>query len=566
MGGRRGDWRLDWPRWRGVQGSARWALVWFGAVCGSLAPACSSRPPDFQGRDTTSLLDQSVGATQADGREEQEQNLAEPDPDTTQGSAAPGTEPDVGGGGEEVSEGGGDPDVVEVSAGPDEPVEQLQPPEVGMFEASPSSLPGGGGSVTLSWRLSGEAESFTLEPGGGAVGHSSHTVDISSTTTFVLRVENEAGFDESELRVEVSAAGELAFQQGIVAGGVALAGAPVGGVVVVGSRQDGDAVAGYAGRYRADGSPASTLRLGAALAADARVGGVSMDSSGYAFVAAAVPGSGPDGALAPDIAVEYFSPEGASLWSDRFGSEGVEDVRGTASGEDGVYVTGLTLGDLVLGASYGSDYDVFLARYSTNGARQWIRQLGTWESDIPREVAVGVEGEAYVVGDTTGDLPGATSAGGSDAFVAKYLPSGELHWVRLLGTAEFESAQGVGVAPDGSVWVGGHTTGALFGPAGSASTPFVAKFSPEGERLLGVQASATSAQVYGLAVDGNGHAFAVTSSNQVMKFHVETGDLLWAVPFTIGGNSFPFGIAADSSNSVFVTGIGATGPYLVGIR
>jgi len=75
----------------------------------------------------------------------------------------------------------------------------------GTFSATPSSLPSGGGSVTLSW-TSQNATSASIDQGIGSVPVSgSHTVNVTSTTTFDLALTNSTGTQTYSVTVTVSA-------------------------------------------------------------------------------------------------------------------------------------------------------------------------------------------------------------------------------------------------------------------------------------------------------------------------------------------------------------------------
>ncbi len=74
----------------------------------------------------------------------------------------------------------------------------------GTFSASPSSLPAGGGSVTLSW-TSTNATSASIDQGIGTVGLTGpRTVPVTATTTFTLSLTNSSGTRSYSTTVTVS--------------------------------------------------------------------------------------------------------------------------------------------------------------------------------------------------------------------------------------------------------------------------------------------------------------------------------------------------------------------------
>ena len=71
--------------------------------------------------------------------------------------------------------------------------------------------------------------------------------------------------------------------------------------------------------------------------------------------------------------------------------------------------------------------DAFLAKYDPTGGLLWAEQLGTSTADYSCSVTVDGAGNAFISGYTGGSL-GGPSAGGLDAFLAKYDPAGNRLW------------------------------------------------------------------------------------------------------------------------------------------
>jgi hypothetical protein len=77
-------------------------------------------------------------------------------------------------------------------------------PVITSFNANPSSLPAGGGSVTLSWDVR-NATSLSVDNGVGAVTGTSKVVTVTSDTTFTLTATNRAGSAIQTTSVNVEA-------------------------------------------------------------------------------------------------------------------------------------------------------------------------------------------------------------------------------------------------------------------------------------------------------------------------------------------------------------------------
>jgi len=76
---------------------------------------------------------------------------------------------------------------------------------------------------------------------------------------------------------------------------------------------------------------------------------------------------------------------------------------------------------LPLSAQYAAGDEYYL---------DWTKQFGTSDYDYSSGVSVDSSGNIYVSGTTRGSLSGNTSAGMSDAFIAKYNSAGNQLWVK----------------------------------------------------------------------------------------------------------------------------------------
>ena len=132
------------------------------------------------------------------------------------------------------------------------------------------------------------------------------------------------------------------------------------------------------------------------------------------------------------FAAKFTSDGSAVVYSTYIGGAGFEEGWGISVDSSGsAYVVGLTeSADLFLAdpvqSVYGGSRDAFVAKISKNGSSfVYSTFLGGDQIDAASAVAVGTEGDAYLVGKTgSGDFPTvdalqANNAGGSDAFVAK---------------------------------------------------------------------------------------------------------------------------------------------------
>lgn len=83
------------------------------------------------------------------------------------------------------------------------------------------------------------------------------------------------------------------------------------------------------------------------------------------------------------------------------------------------------------------NYDVFIAKYSSEGKLLWVNQSGGSEADFVKMMKLDDNNAVYITGCFSGvaffgDYI-ARSKGRSDVFTAKYASDGKLQWVKSLG-------------------------------------------------------------------------------------------------------------------------------------
>jgi hypothetical protein len=167
-------------------------------------------------------------------------------------------------------------------------------------------------------------------------------------------------------------------------------------------------------------------------------------------------------------------------WVRQFGSSSWDFAYGAATdGSGGVYVTGVTFGSLG-GPSAGGD-DAWLARYDGAGNPLWLRQLGTSALDLARGAAPDGSGGVFVSGVTGGSL-GGPSAGQNDAWLARYDGAGNQSWIRQIGTSGDDWAQAVALDGAGGVFVTGYTSDTLGGPSAGQNDIWLARYDGAGNQ------------------------------------------------------------------------------------
>ena len=189
--------------------------------------------------------------------------------------------------------------------------------------------------------------------------------------------------------------------------------------------------------------------------------GLAVDATGV-YVAGTTSGSFPGETLqgSTDAFVRKYDVRGEVLWTRQFGTSTYAAALAVAADATGVYVTGLVGGSFPGEASAGGA-DTFLRKYDPDGNAVWTRQYGSPGGDAGFGVGVGRSG-VYITGQEDGTLPGQTSAGIPDAFLLRYDVNGTLLGVRQFGTSRFDKGDGIAVGVSG-VYVAGETSGSFPG-------------------------------------------------------------------------------------------------------
>jgi len=233
---------------------------------------------------------------------------------------------------------------------------------------------------------------------------------------------------------------------------------------------------------------------------------------------------------------------------------------------EGANLYGHTCPDL--GAFFGvpaCSLTCVLAAGSCSTTYMW----GNTSSDVSFGVAIDAVGNIYVVGATAAALDGQTFAGVADAFLTKFSPTGVKLWTRQWGTASEDIARGVAVAADGTVYVTGHTAGALDGQTYLGVVDiFLTKFDTDGNKVWTRQWGSAQAEIgHGVAVDGSGFIYVTGMTNHSMEGQTAigamdffltrldaTGARLWTRLWGTTNDDMGRGVTVDAAGNAYVAG------------
>ncbi|HEV8623165.1 MAG TPA: SBBP repeat-containing protein [Acidimicrobiia bacterium] len=256
-------------------------------------------------------------------------------------------------------------------------------------------------------------------------------------------------------------------------------------------------------------------------------------------------------------------------WVRQFGTSGLDEAKSVAVDPTGaIYTVGETFGALP-GQTPAGTLDAFIRKYDPSGTEVWTRQFGAWDRDIAWAVAASPAGAVYVVGQTEGTLPGQHSAGGLDAFIRRYDPSGTEVWTRQFGGGGADVASAVAVDQVGNIFVSGTTSSSLAeGVQPKSFDAFVRRYDEAGHegwtRQFGTEGGDNARDV---TVDQANRLLVAGSTEGTLPGQVSSkgfdafvasfdrdGRTLWICQFGSTGDDFGVAVAADGEGNVFVAG------------
>jgi len=287
-----------------------------------------------------------------------------------------------------------------------------------------------------------------------------------------------------------------------------------------------------------------------------------------------------------DCFVAKVSPEGQFLWVRSGGGELID--RGYAVTTDpagNCYVTGhyqspqCRFGDTTI--TNTGDYDLFIAKYNTDGELQWIKSGGGDGYDYGHGIAADGSGNLFVTGAIRGQgqFNGHSlgAPGPARVFCLGLDHDGNMRWSHVATGSGSSSGHAIAADQQGNCYLGGNAAGVStlaghsIGQAGARDV-LVARFNSAG-KLDWVYSGhgSPSAMIHEITVDNTGRVWASGMYQQDLKLADRTvanhgrhdllltsfdtsGRRLWTK--TAGGPNIDYGlgIATDGSGNSILTG------------
>lgn len=171
-----------------------------------------------------------------------------------------------------------------------------------------------------------------------------------------------------------------------------------------------------------------------------------------------------------DIFLARFDPAGGHIWSRRFGGSGQQHASGLAvTGDGDILLAGYFTGTVDFGGlthTSAGGYDAYAARFDSAGGRLWSRSFGDASDDVCSGVSIGARGAVCLVGHFFGQIDfgggSLTSAGSADVWIAELDgPSGAHLRSRRFGDAAHQAGRAIDAASGESVTIAGSAQGTI---------------------------------------------------------------------------------------------------------
>jgi hypothetical protein len=298
-----------------------------------------------------------------------------------------------------------------------------------------------------------------------------------------------------------------------------------------------------------------------------------------------------------DAYLAKFTNAGVLVWGTYYGGSSIDNSFSVSLVNGFLYIAGETLSttNISTTGAYqtafggGSVSDGFIAKFDTNGVRQWGTYFGGAGNDNIWSVSANNSGVVFTgyTETTTGfgiGSPHQSSYGGSrDAFVAKLTAAGAIVWSTYYGGTSPDEGRGITMDASGNVYVVGNSqSSSLIASEGSyqetkglGMDAFIVKFNSDGEQIWGTYFGAegsesgnaivldASANVYIAGYSSSASAMASSNSHQtthagntdaiVAKFSTN-GLRQWGTYYGGTGTENGNGIALDANNNVLFIG------------
>jgi hypothetical protein len=235
------------------------------------------------------------------------------------------------------------------------------------------------------------------------------------------------------------------------------------------------------------------------------------------------------GVSSRDIFIVKYDASGNALWAKSGG--GISDDYGQSISTDingNVYISGyfnsptITFGSTTLTSA--GFVDIFIVKYDAGGNVIWAKKAGGTGVDFIYSISADASGNVYMVGCFSGYsitfnfTTISNNLGDFDVFIVKYNAAGNVLWVKRAGDYDRDIGRSITTDASGNLYITGHFNSHTisFGSTTLTNTGFY------------------------------GDIF-------IVKLNA-AGNVLWAKSVSGDSNDETYGISADSSGNVYISG------------
>jgi hypothetical protein len=200
-------------------------------------------------------------------------------------------------------------------------------------------------------------------------------------------------------------------------------------------------------------------------------GSIRQTGDGGYIVSGSINTDGSPGHGAEDMWVVKLNPSGIFQWQKVLGGRDRDEsfsIQQTT--DDGYILIGSTESDNTgdVGSNHGGS-DIWVVKLSPGGDIQWQKVLGGAGFESGRSIEQTTDGGYILIGSTESDNTGdvGSNHGGSDIWVVRLSPGGGIQWQKVLGGADFESGRSIRQTTDGGYVLAGNTESDNTGNVGS---------------------------------------------------------------------------------------------------
>lgn len=285
---------------------------------------------------------------------------------------------------------------------------------------------------------------------------------------------------------------------------------------------------------------------------------IAIDGSGNIIIAGTTDGSLFSNSIGgADAFLAKFDPAGNGIWSQQFGSTGLDTAISVAADKSGnIYVAGYSSNILLDNRVNPSGLTTFIRKYDSSGSEKWTIQFGSDPYDEFGSITLDSSGNIYVAGSKFVR----TDGHGPDykvGFLSKYDSDSLELWTKLFEFPDSSQAKSVVVNSAGDIYIAGQNIKLDSYPFGNIDA-LLKKYDSKGNEIWTRKFGApdTEDTINSVIVDSSGNIYAAgrTYSDIFLKKYDSAGTELWTRQFGAYGGAEAFTVSIDISGNIYLAG------------